>query len=404
MTTPDSSPIGFRSRWAFLPGGELGENVAVEIVGGRVARVGRPRGGETDLGDRLMLPGLVNAHVHLELSGFPALPTDRGFLGWALRLGMRRARTPRAALADAAARALDTMLAEGVSCVGEVATTGAAAGALAARGLAGVWYQEMIDPAWLTARSTLRRGANRAVRGGRSSGLAPGLIPHAPYSVSAALYAASARHARPVPLATHASETAWETGLFRRSGGTSSFLVRMLLGRRLARSGARSPVAWLARTGFLATRPALIHATHLDGADVDLIRACGARVVVCPRSSSYFGEGPVDVGRLIRARIPVGIGTDSPASAGTHSVREELRTLARVQPGLSPRELLLSATESGAAALGRQGRSGVLATGARGDVAVVDVEDARAPLSSVLTDARSRLVALAGVPVVTTSD
>ena len=146
--------VKLRSRWAFLPGGEVGEDVAVDCAAGRIVRVGRPRGGETDLGDRLLLPGMVNAHVHLELSGFPALSTDGGFARWALRVGVRRARTDRAELASAAARAVDALVAEGVSCIGEVATSGAAAEALAERPVCGVWYQEMIDPSWLTAGTT----------------------------------------------------------------------------------------------------------------------------------------------------------------------------------------------------------------------------------------------------------
>jgi cytosine/adenosine deaminase-related metal-dependent hydrolase len=337
----------------------------------------------------------VNAHTHLELSGFDALPARGGFPRWALRVGLKRALSSSADLARAAAGALDDLMAEGVSCVGEVATVGASAPALAQRDVCGVWYQEAIDPSWRTSRSTLRRATTAMALGGQTTGLTHGLFPHAPYSVSGALFAASAQIPT-VSLATHVSETRWETGLFAGGSGLAGVIDRILFGRRLQRSRARSPVSWLAGTGFLGPRTALIHATHVDEADVELIRRCGARVVVCPRSSTYFREGPVDVARLLAAGITVGIGTDSPASAGGPSIREELRTLARRQPGLSPRELLLMATEGGAAALGRSGCSGVLAVGARADVTLIDVPDSRRPLSSVLSDAPSRLLLLAG--------
>ncbi len=397
------------ARWAFLPGGELGEDVALDVAGGvirGVVRRGKSSGGadeECDLGDALLLPGLVNAHVHLELSGFPTLPRPRSFLSWAARLGLRRSRTPRRELAAAAGRAVEALLLGGVTCVGELSTLGAAQEAFEGRrregrGLAGVWYREMIAPDPDRADDKLRRAAALVVREARATGLRPGLFPHAPYSVSARLFGEAARlaGARGWPLATHASECPEETELFVRGTGLLARVRRLAGGRPLPVKGL-TPVEWLDRAGALGPRTALVHMTHATDADIALVASRGAAVVSCPRSASFFGEGPPDLRRFLGAGVPVGLGTDSPASGGSVSLLEEMRALAAVQPGLSPREILLMATEGGARALGLGGRSGVLAPSARADVAALRTAGAGDPLAAWLDeDARIELVMLNG--------
>lgn len=391
-------PDAIRAKWGLLPGGRLVDDVALEAAGGRIVRVGPPRGGERDLGEVLLVPGLVDAHVHLELSGLPAVSAAGGFASWALRLGLRRAIASRRALARAAAAALDALCAEGVTCVGEVATVGASRGALLARTVTGTWYREMIDLRPARAPATLARARARAGRETRGLGLLPGLFPHAPYSASGALFRAAAAHARAagIPFATHAAESRDERALFARGEGPLATVRRLAgAGRRMGPSPL-SPIAWLDAAGALWEGAALVHATYASGDDVVLLRARGCAVVVCPRSALHLEGTVADVGRLLSAGIPVGLGTDSPASAGTPSLREEMRTLARAQGGVAPGAVIAAATEGGARALGLAGECGALAPGARADVAAFEVPDPGEPLACVATGARSWVAMRAG--------
>lgn len=398
MTAPNDGTLRLRSKWALVPGGELARDVSVEIERDRILGVSKARASDEDLGDVLVAPGLVNAHTHLELSGMPQVSSSGGFARWALWLGVRRALSGRGALARSAGAALDSLMREGVTCIGELATVGAALEPIAARGLSGVWYRELIDPRPSHARDAVRRALSRSVREAARSGLRAGLFPHAPYSTSAALnrQASMAACAAHLGFATHVSETPDEMELFD-SGSGSLVGMRRMLGMGRSRAQGVTPIEWLARAGALRPGACLVHATHATAEDVEIIRAHGASVVVCPSSADHLSGGPVDVARLLREGVAVGIGTDSPASGGLPSLRREMTRLATFQPGLPPSDIWRMATECGAQALGMGNTSGRLAAGALADIVAVEVPDDGDPLGSALHAGESRLVIHRGV-------
>jgi cytosine/adenosine deaminase-related metal-dependent hydrolase len=392
----------YRAAWALLPGGVISPGIAVETAGGVITRVGPARGTEEDLGRVLLLPGLVNAHVHLELSGFSAIPAAGSFPVWGLNLGIRRSLAGMRRLAEGARSGVDRLLAEGVTCVGELATVGAASDALRRRALSGVWFREMIRPRAAHAARELLGARVASARERQGTRLREGLFPHATYSCSALLHRAAAECARACGLryATHAGETRWETALFDRPTERVVGFERFLSVRRPHRSRGMTPVAWLAAAGALTGCTTLVHAAHMDDADVRAVGQSGAAVVVCPRSSIHFGETPADVRRLLDAGVTVALGTDSPASGGSPSLRAEMRSLAELQPGLGAAVILRMATEYGARALGLEGACGALAPGARADLATIDLDGDRGdPAAAILRCAPSRTVTLGGWPV-----
>jgi cytosine/adenosine deaminase-related metal-dependent hydrolase len=334
-----------RASLFWLGPGRVLEDVAIEHARGRILRVRRARRAPP----RLVLPALVDAHVHLGLA--PLARAERRFVPW-LRavIAQRRAEPPGAAPRRALA-AIDALLAEGCALVGEIDDAGQTRDALRARpAMGGRCYQELLgfDLGASPARALV---AARARPGTRACGA--GLSPHAPYSVSPALFAAA--RATGLPLAIHAAEAPEERELL----GTGRGPLRELL-EDLGRLPARwrppglSPIRWLDRLGVLGPRTTLIHCQDLDAADEDLIARRGCAIVVCPGTIRWFRRTPPPVPRWLARGIPVALGTDSLASNQTLSLRHELRLAARCWPGLAPAQLLAMATGHGGRALRRR--------------------------------------------------
>jgi cytosine/adenosine deaminase-related metal-dependent hydrolase len=333
-----------RARWIWLgPGTAIGP---AELVhrNGRVLEVRRTRG---RVPDTAVVPGFVNAHAHLQLAAVE--PPQREFSAWVRAvLAQRRDSTPERDAAAARA-SLAELAASGTTAVGEIDSTGASPAVLRDLGFAGRWYQELTGM-HLDARAAKSLVAARAKSGSRAC--PPGLSPHAPYSVSPALFAAAAAHSRHVQV--HVAETPDELEFLRRGRGVFADLLREL-GRfpRSFRPFANGPVSWLAQHGLLRRGTVLVHCQHLERDDPAAIAASGAAIAVCPGTIAYFRREPPDAAAWLAARIPVALGTDSRASNDGLDLVRELRRAARWWPSLPPAELLAMATANGGLALGR---------------------------------------------------
>jgi len=236
-----------------------------------------------------------------------------------------------------------------------------------------------------------------------------GISPHAPYSVSDELFAASARLARDedLPIAVHAAESADEAALVAH--GTGVFAER-LRDRGIATPvRARSTIALLGRTGILACRPLLIHCVRLDAQDIAELAGTGVRVVHCPVANARLGHGVAPVLELLAAGVTVAIGTDSVASNNRMDMLEEARfaqLLVRAQTAsatsLPADRLLRMVTLDGARALGMDDRIGALEPGRDADLCAVRLDRPHTrpvhdPLAALFHAARASDVVLAVV-------
>lgn len=334
---------------AFLAPGEIRWDAR-----GRIVALRRARGRAADLA---VFPGLVDAHVHLQLPPLPGPrgePAERGFLAW-LRavLALQRAAPPGAQGAQGArARAALRELAQGgTTAVGEIDASGASPAALRRVPLAGRCYRE------LTGFHLAKGPAHGLVAAQRLPGsrrCPAGLSPHAPYSVSAALFRAAA--ARSAALSVHTAEVPAEQELLHTGRGPFAELLAEL-GRmperwRAPRVGA---VRHLQRLGVLRRGTQLVHCQELERGDRERIAASGAAITVCPGTMLWFLREPPPVPAWLGAGIPVSLGTDSRASNDGLSMLAELARAAGMWPGLAPATLFAMATAHGAAALGRPG-------------------------------------------------
>jgi len=342
------------------------------VAAGRAADVPRPAGATAlDLGDAAILPGLINAHTHLELTALRGLARGLRFPDWVAAVRrLKDALTPEDLRASARWGVLESFAA-GITTAGDTGSSGAAAAALAALGARGVAYQEVFGPDPAEADAAVRglEAAAEALLRFASERLAVGVSPHAPYTVSDPLLRAVIALAgrRGWPVAMHLAESPEEDRYVRHGDGPFAASRR----QRGIDVQARhcSPVAWVRRAGLLELRPLLIHCVTIDGDDAVAIAKHGAAIAHCPWSNAVLHNGRADLSLFRRLGVTVGVGTDSVAAGGGLDLFREIR-LAGLACPLTPREMLRLATADGAAALGLSDL-GLLSPGFWGDVCVV---------------------------------
>jgi cytosine/adenosine deaminase-related metal-dependent hydrolase len=362
------------------------ENGAVLIGSdGRIAAVGpnavvpEPPGVPAEtLAGAAVLPGLINTHTHLELTGLDGQVPEQDFPAWIRRIiALKSQRTPAEFLA-AARQGIRDGWAGGVTTVADTGDSGAVVEALSELGASGIAYQEVFgpDPDW--AEAAMEEVDARLASLARFTGprVRLGISPHAPYSVSGLLYAQVAAYAAEhgLPVAVHVAESEDESLLLARGAGgfARSWESRAI---PLPPPPGRTPVAWLDQHGVLGPRTLCIHVVRAGDADLEILARRGAAVAHCPRSNRRHGHGAAPLARMLRRGLRVGVGTDSVASVSPMDLLAEAR-LAREVGELDADSALRLATLDAARALGVERDVGSLRRWKWGDLAVVDLPGA----------------------------
>jgi cytosine/adenosine deaminase-related metal-dependent hydrolase len=308
-----------------------------------------------DLGPGVLLPGLVNAHCHIELSHLAGrLEGAHGFVPWVEALvAARGADTPEAVEA-AAAGATRALVASGTVAVGDVSNGLAHLPMLGRSGLAAaVVFYELLswDPSKAEAVLQFASARAREVAEGLPHQVQIRLAAHAPHSVSASLLRALARGGGPA--AIHLAESAAESAfLVDGHGEWGAFLARRGLEHVAFSPPGQSPVAYLDGLGALHPRLVAAHCVQVDEGDLRVLAARGVTVAVCPRSNRRLGVGLPPVPAMLAAGVPLAIGTDSLASASSLDLMEDVALLHREFPSVDPAVLVRMATLGGARGLG----------------------------------------------------
>ncbi len=327
--TPE--PVAFRPAWLWT-GDELLRAPTVVLEDGRVRFEARGLP-VVDL-DGIVLPGLVNAHTHLELAATPT-PRGQGIVPWvgALRNG------PPPSDGTAVAGVAQSW-AFGTALVGDVTNTGASRHVLADGPVEGVVFHEVLGIDVLTAPDV------------------DGLSPHAPHSTHPALVNAAAARAARHPdgrFSVHCDEDPDERAfLLDHSGRWPAIMAR--LGRDLGAfpPTGLTPVAHLDALGALSPHALLVHLTLTRGEDLDTVATRGARVALCPRSNLHITGGLPDAAGLLARGVPVALGTDSLASSPDLDLLAEAASARASFPDVDPVHWLRAITSAGADALGRR--------------------------------------------------
>ncbi|HTU03251.1 MAG TPA: amidohydrolase family protein [Candidatus Sulfotelmatobacter sp.] len=371
------------ARWVFPVGAPPIPDGAVIAQGARILAVGRRPdlahlGGKFhDLGEAAILPGLVNCHTHLELTALPSIAAT-AFVPWVLELLRLRRPLPPEEVARSVEAGAAELLRSGTTCVGDVSTGGESLPILRRLGLRGVVFRELLGLLPVDAEARLRAAQedlNRMQAEAAGSRLRPGVAPHSGYALSEDLLAAAARWIREqaLPACLHAAESPAEVEFLARGGGPirQQLYPAVNCAAPPARRPAQSPVAYLDALEAIPPGALIVHAVHVDAADCDILQRRHARIAHCPRSNARLAEGRAPVSAFRRRGIPVGLGTDSRASAPSLDLWDEMRAALAADPG-GPQAVLHMATQGGADALGLGQEVGSLAPGKRADLIAVE--------------------------------
>jgi cytosine/adenosine deaminase-related metal-dependent hydrolase len=361
---------------------------AVLIAGNRIAGVGRWRELRSagrrvvvDLGDALLMPGLINAHCHLDYTDMAGqFPPPKVFSEWLKVITATKAGWAFSDYAHSWLRGAQMLVRSGTTTVADIEAV--------PQLLPDVWgatplrvfsFLEMIgikpprEPA-VVLRETVAR--IETLRGSRCRA---GLSPHAPYTTVPELLRLSMETARRRRwrVTTHVAESAPEFEMFAHGQGEMFDWLRRS-GRDMSDCGQGSPVRHLERCGALRRNLLAAHVNYLGRHDAALLGQRGVHVVHCPRSHDYFRHAPFPLRRLARAGVNLCLGTDSLASVYKSrrqtvvlDLFEEMRLLSKKEPSLSARKIVRMSTLNGASALGMAGKLGELSAKACADVIAI---------------------------------
>ena len=370
----------YKADWVLPVAGDPIRDGWVALENGRIAAVSAtPTSGAVDLGRAVILPALVNAHTHFELSYLRGVvPPSARFLDWisAIMAARRRYANPQDPVILAAARgAIDEARESGTGLVGDITNTLVTAPLLREASMPARVFYELVgfsveDPAARTRQARADLDAHA-----RGDDVRVSLAPHAPYSVSPGLFTAIRddidAHVGDVS-SVHLGESPEEIEFLAYGTGPCRDLL-MTLGAWTDewKAPAVSPVEYLADAGFLDSRVLAVHGVQFDGDDLTRLRALGTTVVACPRSNRYVGVGDPPLEAFYAMGVKVAFGTDSLASVRDLNLFNELACARQLAPRVPARALIESATRCGAAALGFGDEFGTIEVGKRGALIAV---------------------------------
>lgn len=402
------APVVLPISAAPIPGG------AVRVIDDRISEVGAqsdlpaaPGEEILRLDGQILMPGLINAHCHLDYSCLrDAIARPKSFSAWIKKLNSIKRQLSDADVLESIARGTEEAQMFGTTSVCSMAAFPELMSRVPASPIRIWWFYEMIDIKHRVTSEELVAGALAFFDQKLDPLCSFGLNPHAPYTASLLLYrmARTCAAANNMLLTTHVAESAGESEMFGQAQG-DLFEFLSELERPMHDCGHDTPFGWLWRNGAINGDWILAHMNELESSDFALLESLPSNakphVVHCPGSHAYFGHKPFAFLRLKRIGVNVCIGTDSLASTNTLSLLEELRRFSNIEASLPAEELLEMVTLAPARALQKQDKLGCIQPGALADMiavpgsgspgeAAAEVINHRGPVTWMMVNGRAK--------------
>jgi cytosine/adenosine deaminase-related metal-dependent hydrolase len=349
-----------RARAVVTMDGPAIANGAVVTRGNKIVEVGRWQDLRAchadevvDLGECALLPGLINAHCHLDYTNLRGtIPREESFSDWIRAINQRKAAWRDEDYIESIKAGFSEAARFGTTTIANLEAFPRLVSQVAPPLLRTWWFAEMIDVREPVPVSAIESELAAAFRKqNRPGGI--GLAPHAPFTASRALYseAAAIATAHDLPLSTHLAESREEMAMFRDSEGTLFEFLKNI-GRPTDDCGENTSLALMLKHRLLDERWIVAHLNELAPDDLKLLeRSPKFHIAHCPRSHAYFAHSPFALTELRDLGFNICLGTDSLASNSDLSLFAEMRQLWKIQPSLKAEELLEMVTINPAAAL-----------------------------------------------------
>jgi aminodeoxyfutalosine deaminase len=372
-----SDELVLTASWIFSGISPPIERGAVVVRGKLIAAVEPPgvRSADVDLGNAAIIPGLVNAHTHLDLTGLGDLgdlggrtPPGPDFVGWLKAIiGQRRQQVPDQVVQDIRA-GLEQSLRFGTTLLGDIASEGSSQPILADSPCWSVVFRELLGLPSQRAMAAWQEATRWLDLNPDTETCRSGLSPHAPYSVHQSLFRAAGQAG--APLSVHLAESPHERQLLEEHRGPFVDFLRDV--GAWDEDGLAPSLDWIVWRSERAPAVLLAHGNYLDSTTK---LSPNMTVVYCPRTHAAFGHTPHPFREFLEKGIRVALGTDSLASNPDLDVLAEARFIHARHPDFPGDRLLKMATLAGAEALGFDRTTGSLEPGKSADLVVVPLPD-----------------------------
>jgi aminodeoxyfutalosine deaminase len=359
--------VTLTARYVFPVAGPPLEGGLVTVADDRIAAVELcgARAWDFDCGDAAIVPGFVNAHTHLDLTGARGqTPPSTDFIGWLRTVIAYRQERSRPQVERDIRRGLAQAVASGTTLLGDIAHEGQSVDALLGAPVRSVVFRELLGLSDERAAAAYEGFVWWRAAFPESATCKPGVSPHAPYSTRRGLFSFAA--ASGLPMATHLAECAEEAELLASHSGPFVSLLEGL--NAWAPKGLAASFRQVLNHGVRGDPALFVHANYLPPGDAI---PNNATVVYCPRTHAAFGHPPHPFRQFLARGVRVALGTDSLASNPDLDLLSEARFVHARHPDFPLAALLGMATLRGAEGLGFAGATGSLVPGKSADLAIV---------------------------------
>ncbi|MBA4368328.1 MAG: hypothetical protein C0403_11915 [Desulfobacterium sp.] len=387
-----AGPVTHQAGWIVVDQNTILQNGYVVVQDGLIAEIGKGKkisnNSVVDHGDGVILPGLVNAHTHLELCALKnRVKPENGFQSWVQELLAERDELEPETIQKESALGIEHLLSSGCIAAGDISTMGITKDLFIHSQLMGIWFQECLGN-----HSDTNLGCRKGPRQSIS------LAGHAPHTTSPELLGRlkTLTSKGKLPFSIHLAESR-EEAVFVASGKGewADFLTERGIDFSFWGIGNNlTPIQYADQIGLLDSNTIAVHVIQSDENDFKILQKNGASVCLCLRSNhALHGELP-DVPSMLKNRINLCLGTDSLASVDTLSVFDEMAFAANHFPEIPPADILEMATKNGAKALGLNGLAGTLVPGGIGSFIYLDLpaDNVKQLMESIIHSAAQRTI------------
>ncbi|RMF92055.1 MAG: hypothetical protein D6734_13125, partial [Candidatus Schekmanbacteria bacterium] len=371
--------------YLYSPEGRILENFLVVIKDDVISYVGKSASpsveADYDIGNSILLPGFINAHCHLELTGFKGkIKKGISFAGWVEDIISLKIRTSKKEYSLFIREGIKEAVRGGCTFFSDISSSYLSAPLLNEAGVRGIVFYEAIgfkneesDYHFERLKEAIEKHKKE-----QYSNICAGISPHAVYSVSSSLFKKCVEYSKKesLPLQVHLGETV-EESLFLEKGEGIFFTLLSFLGQLDEDWEAKGipPIIYMKELGFLDNRNTFVHFNFYTNEELDILSKTENSVVVCPLSNNeWFERETSPLFDCIEKEINLAIGTDSCASNFGLNMFDELRMLKKICPSLTPYELIKTATVNGAYAFCMSEKLGRIEEGFYADLIAVPVD------------------------------